>query len=166
MSRSCTYVILTRQVDGSQASRRRWGVVAASLGRRRGVIVASRGRSLRQVDGSQASRISAASNQPLKTGLVAGADFLIPDTSKWRGTRLCGPLLETPLVFQPAGPVRRTLLVKKKMTSPTSNSEINSNSQTGPACVFAGCANRAVRTSSPQRGGGSVIRPPNGEKGT
>jgi hypothetical protein len=32
---------------------------------------------LRQVDGSQASRVSAVSNRPLKTGLFAGADFLI-----------------------------------------------------------------------------------------
>jgi hypothetical protein len=30
----------------------------------------------------------------LKVGLVAGTDFLIGDASQWRGTRLCGPLLE------------------------------------------------------------------------
>jgi hypothetical protein len=36
----------------------------------------------------------------------------------------------------------------------------------GPSMRFwGGCANRAVRTSSPQRGGGSVIRPSNGEGG-
>jgi hypothetical protein len=29
----------------------------------------------------------------LKTGLAAGADFLIGDASQWRDTRLCGPLL-------------------------------------------------------------------------
>jgi hypothetical protein len=34
-----------------------------------------------------------ASNRPLKTGLVAGADCLIGDASQWRGTRLCGKLL-------------------------------------------------------------------------
>jgi hypothetical protein len=45
--------------------------------------------------------------------------------------------------------------------------EINLSSQTGPACVFGGrCANQAVRTSSPQRGGGSVISPPNGPSTT
>jgi hypothetical protein len=37
--------------------------------------------------------VSAALNRPLKTGLVAGADFLIGDASQWRDTRLCGPLL-------------------------------------------------------------------------
>jgi hypothetical protein len=89
MSRSRTHHF-TRQLDGSQASLRRRGVAAASLRRcgvraslrRCGVIAALRRRcgiaaSLRQVDGSQASRVSAASNRPLKTGLVAGADFLI-----------------------------------------------------------------------------------------
>jgi hypothetical protein len=30
----------------------------------------------------------------MKTGLVAGADFLMGDASQWRDTRLCGPLQE------------------------------------------------------------------------
>jgi hypothetical protein len=41
-------------------------------------------------------RVAAASNRPLKTGLVAGADCLIRDVSQWRATRVCGPLQRCP----------------------------------------------------------------------
>jgi hypothetical protein len=68
---------------------RRRGVVAASL-RRRGVVAASRRRCVKFTD--HKVRVAAASNRPLKTGLVAGADCLIRDASQWRGTRVCGPL--------------------------------------------------------------------------
>jgi hypothetical protein len=63
--------------------------VAASF-RRRGVVPASRRRCVNLTD--HKVRVAAASNRPLKTGLVAGADCLIGDTSQWRGTRLFGPL--------------------------------------------------------------------------
>jgi hypothetical protein len=70
------------------ASRRRRGV--AALLRRRGVIAALRRCCVNLTD--HKVRVAAASNRPLKTGLVAGAYCLIGDASQWCGTRLYGPL--------------------------------------------------------------------------